>query len=89
MATLTFTPNLARHVPCPTRQVEAVSLRAALDAYFALEPDVQSYVLDEQGALRKHVVIFIDGQQLRDRDGLSDALHAGASVYVMQALSGG
>ena len=34
---------------------------AALDAYFATAPRVRSYILDDQGRLRRHVAIFIDG----------------------------
>ena len=61
----------------------------ALDAYFVRHPRVREYVLDEQGALRRHVVVFIDGEQARDRKSLSDPIGAGAEIYVMQALSGG
>ena len=43
----------------------------------------------EQGHLRKHVVIYVDGERLHDRTGLMQALHADGEVYVMQALSGG
>jgi hypothetical protein len=50
---------------------------------------VRAYVLDEQAHLRKHVVIFVDGQQLRDRVSLGEQVRDGASIYVMQALSGG
>ena len=41
------------------------------------------------GALRKHMLVFIDGEQIHDRTGLSDPVTADAEVYVMQALSGG
>ena len=46
-------------------------------------------MLDEQGALRHHVVVFVDGVQVRDRATLGDAVDAGGEIYVMQALSGG
>src|SRR6185503_20590153 len=35
-------------------------------------PGLQSYVLDEQGSLRRHVNIFIDGKMIHDRNKLSD-----------------
>ncbi|WP_437572682.1 MoaD/ThiS family protein [Sorangium sp. So ce542] len=89
MAQITFTQNLARHVDCPALEVDGGTVREALERYFALHPRVRGYVLDEQGALRKHVVIFVDGQQLRDRAGLSEPVRDGTSLYVMQALSGG
>jgi len=89
MPRVTFTQHIARHVPCPTRDVEARTVREALDAYFATEPAVRAYVLDEQGVVRKHVVIFIDGNQTTDRTGLTDEVGESSVIYVMQALSGG
>jgi sulfur carrier protein ThiS len=89
MAHVTFTPNLERHVSCPPREVSGRTVREALDSYFAAEPQVRFYVLDEQGALRRHMVVFIDGQQLRDRTHLGEPVSEGASIHVMQALSGG
>jgi hypothetical protein len=46
-------------------------------------------VLDEQGELRKHVVIFIDGERVRDRRRLSDPVRTASQIYVLQALTGG
>jgi hypothetical protein len=86
---VTLGSALQRHLPCPVEGVEAATVRDALDAYFARHPGARTYVLDEQGALRHHVVIFVDGAQVRDRDGLSDAVRPSAELYVMQALSGG
>ena len=47
------------------------------------------YILDDQGHLRTHVAVFIDGHRAQDRRGLTDALTAQSKVYVLQALSGG
>jgi hypothetical protein len=60
-----------------------------LERVFGNEPRARGYVLDEQGALRKHVVVFVDGEAVQDRSGLSDGVRAESQVYVMQALSGG
>jgi hypothetical protein len=84
-----FTTAIQRHVECPPREVAGATVRAALDAYFAEHAPARTYVLDEQGALRQHVVVFVDGAQVRDRQALDDAVGAGAEIYVMQALSGG
>lgn len=45
--------------------------------------------MDDQGALRRHMAVFVDGRQIKDRRGLSDAVGETSEVYVMQALSGG
>ena len=89
MATVVFTPNLRRHVECPTEEVAGASVRAVLDAVFAHNPRLRTYVLDDQGALRHHMNVFIDGEQIADRDRLSDPVRPASEVYVMQALSGG
>jgi molybdopterin converting factor small subunit len=89
MPRVAFTQNLRRHVACPDAEVEGATVRAVLDAVFAGNPPLRGYVLDDQGALRKHMTIFVDGKQVADRAGLSDPVDAGSEIYVMQALSGG
>lgn len=89
MARITFTQNLTRHVDCPALDVSGATVREALERYFAEHPRVRGYVLDDQGALRRHVVIFLDGEQIRDRAGLGEPIRDTSSIYVMQALSGG
>jgi len=84
-----FTSNLQRHVSCPESQVAAGTVRSALAQVFAAQPQARGYVLDEQGHLRKHVVIFVDGRRVRDREQLSDPVHEASEVYVLQALTGG
>jgi molybdopterin synthase sulfur carrier subunit len=89
MARVVFTANIQRHVVCPPSEVSGRTVREVLDAAFAGNERARGYVLDEQGALRKHMLVFVDGAQVTDRDGLSDPVPAGAEVYVLQALSGG
>jgi sulfur-carrier protein len=87
--TISFTANLRRHVDCPPATVGGTTVRAALDQYFAAHPQVRSYVLDEQGAVRRHVAVFVGRHQVLDPMSLSDPIDAGAEIHVMQALSGG
>ncbi|MDX2092712.1 MAG: MoaD/ThiS family protein [Kofleriaceae bacterium] len=89
MATVTFTPNLQRHVECPTEVVAGATVREVLEGVFAANPRLRGYVLDDQGALRKHMSVFVDGEQVADRERLSDPVRATSELYVMQALSGG
>ena len=89
MARVTFTPNLARHLDCPPIEASGASVRDVLDRVFESNRAARSYVLDDQMALRKHMAIFVNGRQIEDRIGLSDAVPDDAEVYVMQALSGG
>ena len=56
---------------------------------FSSQPKAWSYFFDDQGAVRKHVVIFLDGVPIRDRVTLKDAVEQDSEIYIMQALSGG
>ena len=89
MATVSFTPNLLRHVDTPGARVGGATVRQVPDAYFEDHPQVRGYVLDDQGALRKHVAIFLNKEMIRDRVGLSDPARESDAVFVLQALSGG
>lgn len=89
MPRITFTPNLQRHVACPPTTVDGGTVREALVRVFADHPRLESYLLDDEGRLRKHMVVFVDGSPARDRDGLSDPVGEASEIVVMQALSGG
>lgn len=89
MARVCFTQNLRRHVGCPEEEVEGATVREVLDRYFAGHPLVRSYVLDEHGALRQHVLVFVGEARVTDREGLGERVPPGAELWVMQALSGG
>lgn len=88
--TVTFAPALTRHVPCAPQEVAAGTLASVLDAAFAAAPALRSYVLDEQGAVRKHVAVFVNGEMVRrDAAALARPLAREDSVMVIQALTGG
>ena len=79
--------GLEGHVLSPLDTVQSV--RDVLDAVFVQNPRLRGYIVDEQGALRRHMSVFVDGQQIVDRDRLSDPVRPASELYVMQALSGG
>ncbi len=89
MPRLAFTPHLARHVDCSTMTVEGQTVRQALDNAFSAHPELRGYILDDQGALRRHVAIFVEGQMLVDRVRLAEPVGPEDEIFVMQALSGG
>jgi hypothetical protein len=60
-----------------------------MTAAWAAAPQMRSYVLDEQGCVRRHVAVFINGQMLHDRSDLARPLGVADSVFIAQALSGG
>jgi molybdopterin synthase sulfur carrier subunit len=89
MPKIVFTQQLRRFTEIPEVESQATTLREAMEAAFMANARLRSYILDEQGHLRQHVAVFIDGQRLRDRVRLGDALKPGSTVHVLQALSGG
>ena len=89
MAQVTFTGNVQRHLPCPAARVDGGTVGQILEGYFAAHPLARGYVLDDQGAVRKHVVVILDGLPIRDRRRLSDPATQYSDIYVLQALSGG
>ena len=89
MATVAFTPQLRRFLAVPDVDTSATTLRDALEAAFALNPQLRGYVLDDQGHLRANVVVFVDGRRSQDRIALADRLAPHSRMHVLQALSGG
>ncbi len=85
-----FPKHLTNQFPVPAEcRAEGNSVRAAIDDLERQYPGLAAYLIDERGALRKHVNVFLGTQLIRDREQLSDAIAQGDEVFVMQALSGG
>ncbi|HET9358160.1 MAG TPA: MoaD/ThiS family protein [Vicinamibacterales bacterium] len=89
MATVRFAQSIQRHVECHPREVAGDTIGAVLDRYFTENERARGYVLDDQGRLRQHMAIFVDGLHIRDRKGLTDPVAPDAVVDLIQALSGG
>lgn len=66
MSRVVFTSNIQRHIACPEAEAPGRTVREVLENVFAENPRARSYVLDEQSALRKHMIIFIEAQAIRD-----------------------
>ena len=57
MPRVVFTSNLRRHIDCPEASLEAETVREALEAVFAENPALRSYIIDDQMRLRTHMVL--------------------------------
>ena len=84
-----FTRNLASQTAAPSCDVPGATVAEALHAVFTQHPKLRSYIVDDQGALRTHVVVFVDGNAMVDRSRLTDSVRPDSEIFVMQALSGG
>lgn len=97
MARIVVAPALARWLPGAqtdaggrlSLSADADTVATALDAVFAVHPRLRGYVLDEHGAVRHHVAVVIDGEAVRDKRVLAQALRADSEIHLLQALSGG
>lgn len=94
MARVVLAPALARWLPQASAgpvavEVDGDTVGAALAGLFVLHPSLRSYVVDERGAVRHHVALFVDGRSLVRKTHLDHPLQPGSELHVMQALSGG
>ena len=65
------------------------TVREALTSVFDRQPTLRRYLLADDGALRRHVNIFVNEELIEDRHGLSDSVGDGDRIHVLQAVSGG
>jgi molybdopterin converting factor small subunit len=68
---------------------EAASLRTVLDAAVVTRPQLGARIRDETGALRRHVNVFVDGQDIRNAGGLDLLVDADAVVHILPSVAGG
>ncbi len=94
MPRVVLAPALARWLPeagdaDATLDVAGANVAEALEGVFARHPTLRNYVVDERGAVRHHVALFVDGRSLARKTHLDHPLEADSELHVMQALSGG
>ena len=90
MPTVKFTYALKRFFPgLKDTPAKGVILAGILEEIEASYPGISSYILDEQGNLRRHVNIFINGKMIPDRTKLNNKVGDKSEIYIIQALSGG
>jgi sulfur-carrier protein len=92
MPTVELTPHLYRFFPQLENRkitVPTGSVAEILRAVNEMAPGFTDYVLDERGALRRHVNLSINDTIVIDKQTLSDRVPDDGTVYIFQALSGG
>ena len=67
----------------------AASVSDALSLLWRECPGVRDRVLTERGEVRQHVNVFVDGESIRDANGLATAVRDGSEIYILPAVSGG
>jgi molybdopterin synthase sulfur carrier subunit len=89
LARIAFTPHLRAVGPTAAALYAGATLGEVFDAVAGDYPRLKDYVLDDQGRLRKHIAIFVDGVMRPRETALALPLSETSEVYVFQALSGG
>ena len=92
MPTVKMTGHLYRFFPALENRpntVPAGSVAEILRAVNEMAPGFTDYVLDERGALRRHVNLCINETIVFDRTTLADRVSDEGTVFIFQALSGG
>lgn len=69
--------------------VEAEDVRSALDALFSEMPQLKVHIIDERGAMRRHVNCFLNDRSARSVEAMQAPVEDGDVVTVLQAVSGG
>jgi len=70
-------------------QIEAKTLAEALQSLSLANSKLANYILDEQGNVRKHILISVDNELIHNRKKLEQPLNPDSEIYILQALSGG
>ena len=86
------------HIPGPLRPycqgaselfLSAPTVRAALEQLDRSHPSLYRGICDETGSVRRHVNLFVNTSNVRDREGLDTALVPGDVITILPAVSGG
>ena len=95
MHVVVYVPSSLRQYAGGARKVSVECADSTLaDVFSGLRatcPGVVERALDEQGKLREHVNVFVDGESIRagSRRGLQTPVRAGTEVWILPAVSGG
>jgi hypothetical protein len=86
MATLVFAGRLRNYVTSQQRPTDKDTLRLALEQIFLKRPLLRSYILDDQGTLRRGLWIFINGWVAENTEALDCPLTPNTTVYIRERL---
>ncbi len=70
-------------------KAEGVTLTEVLDSLDSSYPGIKGRIIDEQGALRRFVNVYVGNDDVRFLDGLDTPTADGAQVSVIPAVAGG
>ena len=65
------------------------TLAEVLDSLEATHPGIRARVLDDDGAIRRFVNVYVNDDDVRFAEGLGTATPEGATVSIIPAVAGG
>ncbi|MBA2773781.1 MAG: MoaD/ThiS family protein [Nocardioidaceae bacterium] len=68
---------------------EGTSLLEVLDSLDSAYPGIKGRIVDEQGALRRFVNVYVGNDDVRFLDGVQTTIEDNAQVSVIPAVAGG
>jgi molybdopterin synthase sulfur carrier subunit len=92
------TPTVTIHLPGPLRaycagatelSISAHTVRAVLEDLERSQSALYRNVCDETGAVRRHLNVFVNSDNVRDLNGIDTPLRGGDVVTILPAVSGG
>ena len=89
MATVRLSGALRQTVGRAELRAEGASVREVLGALTRAHPGLEALVFDSRGALRRHVGVFVNGEDVRFAQGLETRVAASDVLTVIQAMAGG
>lgn len=72
-----------------TVAVEGATVGEIVADLDATHPGIGERILDENGAIRRFVNVFVDDEDVRFADGLATRVPDGATVSIIPAVAGG
>jgi molybdopterin synthase sulfur carrier subunit len=70
-------------------EVEGGTVGEVLDALFERHGELRDRLSDGDGALRRFVNVYVDGEDIRFGDGLETPVADGHEVQILPAVAGG
>ncbi|MEO8108265.1 MAG: MoaD/ThiS family protein [Actinomycetes bacterium] len=68
---------------------EGGSLTQVIDALEVAHPGLRARVLDDDGAIRRFVNVYVNDDDVRFAEGLATATPDGSSISIIPAVAGG
>ena len=70
-------------------EVEGTTVGEVVAALEAAHPGFEARLLDDQGAVRRYVNLFVDDEDIRFSEGLATPVKDGQTISVVPAVAGG